>query len=121
MSLAREARKLLYHLPRLLLVFVLTLIPEINLASPVIWLLFGAWTMAVQFVAYPTENRQRPFQETLDKLKSNRAAALAFGLCATGALMIPLLNFLLIPVAVAGGTVLWRTLEQSSDAGTAQP
>ena len=112
MSLAREARKILYHLPRLLLVFILTLIPVINLAAPAIWLLFGAWTMAVQFVDYPTENRQRPFKETLDKLKSNRAAALAFGLCATGALMIPLLNFLLIPVAVAGGTVLWRTLDQ---------
>ena len=111
MSLARDARKILYHLPRLLLVFLLTLIPVINLAAPVIWLLFGAWTMAVQFVDYPTENRQQPFQDTLTKLKANRAAALAFGLCATGALMIPLLNFLLIPVAVAGGTVLWRTLE----------
>jgi CysZ protein len=116
-SIAREARKLLYYLPRLLLVFVLTLIPVVNLAAPAIWLLFGAWTMAVQFVDYPTENRQRPFQETLVKLKSNRAAALTFGLCATGALMIPLLNFLLIPVAVAGGTLLWRAL----DAGGAQP
>ncbi len=116
MSLAREARKLLYHLPRLLLVFVLTLIPVINLAAPLIWLLFGAWTMAVQFVDYPTENRQQPFQETLAKLKANRGAALGFGLCATGALMIPLLNFLLIPVAVAGGTVLWRALEDRPSA-----
>lgn len=121
MSLAREARKLLYHLPRLLLVFLLTLIPVVNLAAPLIWLLFGAWTMAVQFVDYPTENRQQPFQQTLQKLKANRAAALAFGLCATGALMIPLLNFLLIPVAVAGGTVLWRTLEQGSTGGRSQP
>lgn len=116
MSLAREARKLLYHLPRLLLVFVLTLIPVINLAAPLIWLLFGAWTMAVQFVDYPTENRQQPFAATLAKLNANRAAALGFGLCATGVLMIPLLNFLMIPVAVAGGTVLWRTLEGSPSA-----
>ncbi len=111
-SIAREARKLLYYLPRLILVFLLTLIPVINLAAPVLWLLFGAWTMAVQFVDYPTENRQQPFQVTLDRLKSNRAAALAFGACATGVLMIPLLNFLLIPVAVAGGTLLWRSLEE---------
>ena len=120
MSLIREGRKILYHLPRLLLVFLLTLIPVINLAAPAIWLLFGAWTMAVQFVDYPTENRQQPFQQTLEKLKANRTAALAFGLCATGALMIPLLNFLLIPVAVAGGTILWRKLEQRPAAG-AQP
>ena len=113
-SIAREARKLLYYLPRLLLVFVVTLIPVINLAAPFIWLLFGAWTLAVQFVDYPTENRQEPFQVTLDKLKSNRSAALAFGACATGVLMIPLLNFLLIPVAVAGGTLLWHRLDEAS-------
>jgi len=118
-SIARESRKLLYYLPRLLLVFVLTLIPVVNLAAPAIWLLFGAWTMAVQFVDYPTENRQRPFRETLIKLKSNRAAALAFGLCATAALMIPLLNFLLIPVAVSGGTLLWRSLDENGGSSRA--
>ena len=110
-SLAREGRKLLYHLPRLLAVFLITLIPVVNLAAPAIWLLFGAWTMAVQFVDYPTENRQEPFAVTLDKLRDHRGAALAFGLCATVALMIPLLNFLLIPVAVAGGTLLWRFVD----------
>lgn len=116
-SISRELRKLLYYLPRLLAVFLITLIPVVNLVAPAIWLLFGAWTLAVQFVDYPTENRQRPFQETLTLLKSNRAAALTFGLCATGALMIPLLNFLLIPVAVAGGTLLWRSLKESGQPG----
>ncbi len=113
-TIGREARKLLYHLPRLLGVFILTLIPVINLAAPAIWLLFGAWTLAVQFADYPTENRQRPFQETLARLKGNRTAALAFGACATGALAIPFLNFLLIPVAVAGGTLLWHDLADSA-------
>lgn len=110
-SLVRETRKLLYYLPRLLVVFLVTLIPVVNVAAPVIWLLFGAWILAVQFADYPTENRQRPFTETLDRLKANRAAALVFGACATGALAIPFLNFLLIPVAVAGGTLLWHDLE----------
>jgi len=110
-SLSREFRKLIYYLPRLVIVFLVTLIPVINLAAPVIWLVFGAWTMAVQFADYPTENRQQPFRVTLEKLHSNRGAALAFGACATAALMIPLLNFILIPVAVAGGTLLWRYLD----------
>jgi len=112
-SLVRETRKLLYYLPRLLVVFLVTLIPVINLAAPVIWLLFGAWILAVQFADYPTENRQRPFAETLTRLRANRAAALAFGACATGALAIPFLNFLLIPAAVAGGTLLWHELEDT--------
>ncbi|MFV2089242.1 MAG: sulfate transporter CysZ, partial [Pseudomonadales bacterium] len=70
-SFAREGRKLLYYLPRLVAVFLLTLIPVVNLASPFIWLIFGAWTMAVQFIDYPGENRQQPFQDTLAKLHAN--------------------------------------------------
>jgi len=112
-SLVRETRKLLYYLPRLLVVFLVTLIPVVNVAAPVIWLLFGAWTLAVQFADYPTENRQRPFAETLRLLKANRGAALTFGACATAALAIPFLNFLLIPVAVAGGTLLWHELQDT--------
>lgn len=117
-TLMRELRKLAYHLPRLLLVFVLTLIPVINLAAPAIWLLFGAWTMAVQFCDFPLENRQRPFRDTLTLLQRNRLAALGFGLCTALVLAIPLLNFLLIPVAVCGGTLLWDRL--ANKAGEAQ-
>ena len=113
-SLAREARKLGYHLPRLLIVFILTLIPVINLAAPLIWLVFAAWTMAVQFCDYPAENRHQPFAETLERLRRNRAAALGFGICASLVLAIPLLNFLLIPVAVSGGTLLWHELSHSA-------
>ena len=109
-SLGREGRKLIYHLPRLLLVFVITLIPAVNVVSPLLWLLFGAWTLAVQFCDYPGENRGLPFADTLRRLKANRAAALSFGLCASLAMAIPLLNFLLIPVAVAGGTLLMREM-----------
>ena len=115
-TLLRELRKLGYHLPRLLLVFVLTLIPLINVAAPVIWLLFGAWTMAVQFCDFPVENRQRPFQDTLVVLKQNRAAALGFGFCTALVLAIPLVNFVLIPVAVSGGTLLWHQLTDTDTA-----
>lgn len=110
-AFGRELRKLGYHLPRLLLVFVITLIPVVNLAAPVVWLIFGAWTLAIQFCDYPAENRGRPFVETVALLKQNRGAALGYGACATLALAIPFVNFLLIPVAVAGGTILWRRLQ----------
>ena len=71
----------------------------------------GAWTLAVQFADYPLENRGRPFRDTLTLLRANRAAALGFGACATLALAVPLVNFLLVPVAVAGGTLLWLRLD----------
>ncbi|HEX7035119.1 MAG TPA: sulfate transporter CysZ [Pseudomonadales bacterium] len=112
-AFGRELRKLGYHLPRLVIVFVLTLVPVVNLAAPLLWLVFGAWTLAVQFCDYPAENRGRPFRETVELLQRHRAAALGFGACATFTLAIPLLNFLMIPVAVAGGTLLWRRLTEA--------
>lgn len=110
-ALGRELRKLGYHLPRLLGVFVITLIPGVNALAPAVWLLFGAWTLAVQFCDYPAENRGQPFRDTVSLLRRHRGAALGYGACATLALAIPLVNFLLIPVAVAGGTILWRRLQ----------
>jgi CysZ protein len=104
----REGRKLGYHLPRLIGVFLVTLIPLVNLLSPFIWFVFGAWTMAVQFADYPAENRGLPFNDTLIRLRQQRLTALGFGACTALVLAIPLLNFLLIPVAVAGGTLLWH-------------
>jgi len=113
-AMAREIRKLGYYLPRLLVVFLLTLVPGINAVAPFVWFGFGAWTLAVQFCDYPTENRGRPFRETLDLLRRDRGAAFGYGSCATLALAIPLLNFLMIPVAVAGGTLLHRRLAEGT-------
>ena len=110
-ALGRELRKLVYYLPRLIVVLALSLIPLINAAAPLIWFLFGAWTLAIQFCDYPGENRGLPFRDTLALLKRNRAAALGYGSCATLALAIPVLNFLMIPVAVAGGTLLYRRMQ----------
>ena len=73
--------------------------------------------MAVQFCDFPVENRQRPFQETLSALRRERTAALGFGLCTAVVLAIPLLNFVLIPVAVSGGTLLWQNLQRAQPDG----
>ena len=114
-AISREARKLLYHLPRLLAAFLLTLIPVVNTLSPFIWFLFGAWMMAIQFADLPAENWSRSFQDTRSRLRSRRSAALAFGGCTTALMSVPLLNILVIPVAVAGGTLLWHRLEAASE------
>ncbi|MEZ5557308.1 MAG: sulfate transporter CysZ [Pseudomonadales bacterium] len=106
-TFARELRKLGYHLPRLLAVLLLSLLPVINTVAPLIWFLFGAWTLAVEFADYPAENRARPFRETLTLLRQHRAAAMGYGVCATAALSIPLVNFLFVPAVCAGGTLLW--------------
>ncbi|MDP6374934.1 MAG: sulfate transporter CysZ [Pseudomonadales bacterium] len=119
-AVKREARKMLYHLPRLLAAFLLTLIPVVNAVSPLIWFFFGAWVMAVQFADLPAENWARPFKDTCSRLREHRLSAIAFGGCTTALMSVPIVNILVIPVAVAGGTLLWHRLESDvqSSGGT---
>jgi CysZ protein len=109
-TMLRELRKIAYHLPRILLLVVVSFIPVLNALAPLLWLGFGAWMMAVQFCDYTTENRTHEFSETLTLLGSHRAATIGFGLCVTVAMSIPLLNFIVAPVAVTGGTLLMQDI-----------
>src|SRR5690606_12869490 len=51
-SLGRELRKIVYYLPRLTGLLLLTLIPVVNLLASPLLLLFGVWMMAVQYIDY---------------------------------------------------------------------
>lgn len=106
----RELAKLRYHLPRLAALLLLALVPGANVAAPLLWLLVGAWLLALQFVDYAAENRGLPLAATRALLARHRAAALAFGGLATLALAVPLAAPFVIPAAVCGGVVLWRRL-----------
>lgn len=106
-ALGREVAKLMYHLPRLLGIFLLTLVPVINVAAPILWVLFGAWMMAVQYTDFAADNNEVSFRELRTRLGRTRVQAIAFGLLAYLALAIPIVNLFLIPASVAGGTVFW--------------
>ena len=112
-AISRELRKLGYSLPRLLGVFLISLIPIVSPFAPLLWWIFGAWIMAVQFADYATENRGEPFRATLSRLRSNRTTAFGFGAVTTLLMAVPLLNVVVIPVAVCGGAMLWRSLDGS--------
>ena len=113
-ALARELRKLRYHLPRLLALLLLGFVPVLNAIAPFLWVLFGAWLMAVQFCDFSTENNQRDFEHTLNTLRQHRFKALGFGACVTLAMSIPLLNFIIGPIAATGGTLLMMRLNGNS-------
>jgi len=115
-ALGREATKLRYHIPRLIGLLLLGFIPLINTLTPFLWLVFGAWLMAAQFCDYCCEHRGLSFQHTLATLRRHRLAALGFGMCATLGMAIPILNFLIAPIAVIGGTQLMaRCLDADAD------
>ena len=106
-ALAREIAKLMYVLPRLLGLVLMTIIPLVNTVSPFLWLLFGAWMMAIQYTDYGADNSDWSFGDLKDALGRNRLQAILFGLPAYLLLTVPIVNLVLMPVGVAGGTRFW--------------
>jgi len=106
-SVTREISKLVYYLPRLIGLVVISLIPGLNALAPFLWIAFGAWMMAVQYTDYAADNNEISFSELRSRLNSNTFQALSFGMPAYFLLAIPLINLVLIPAGVAGGTKFW--------------
>ncbi|MDQ7050108.1 MAG: sulfate transporter CysZ [Enterobacterales bacterium] len=104
--IGREWRKLAYFIPRALLCLILLFTP-ISPLVPIIWFIFNAWMLAIQYVDYPQDNHRQTFNQTLELLRQNRGAAYSFGLLVMLFTMIPVINIVLMPVAVAGATNFW--------------
>ncbi len=106
-SLWSELRKLLYFILRAIPLGLLFLIPGINLAAPVIWILFSAWMLAIEYADYPMANHRLLFPAQRKLLRQRRMLSWGFGGSTLLMTMVPLLNFLAMPVAVAGATAMW--------------
>ena len=106
-GIIREILKLLYYLPMLIFVLLLTFIPVINTVSPIAWFVLGAWMMSLQFVDYPMDNHQLSFGEVKEAVRSRRMTSLGFGGLVALFASIPIVNFFVVPSAVVGATLFW--------------
>ncbi|WP_461537769.1 sulfate transporter CysZ [Spongorhabdus nitratireducens] len=106
-SLSRELQKIMYYLPRALLLLVLTFIPVINLITPILWFLFSAWMLAIQYCDFAADNQQISFKAMLRQLKDDWGGSLGLGICLSLAMLIPGVNLILMPAAVIAGSLLW--------------
>lgn len=109
-TLIDELRKIgyaiLWSIPFLILAFA---IPVVGAA---IWFLFTAWMLAVQYSDFPMGNHGLKFRAMRARLSKRRFLSIGFGAAAAGLTMIPVLNFIAMPAAVAGATAMWvRELE----------
>lgn len=106
--LGREWQKLVYSLPKFIGLFLLGFIPFIGQTIiPVLTFLFTAWMMAIQYCDYPFDNHKIAFHTMRFKLTENRTQSLTFGTLVTLCTFIPVVNLVIIPVAVCGATALW--------------
>ena len=103
----REIAKLLYYLPMAAFVLLVTFIPVLNTAAPVLWFLLGAWMMSIQFVDYPMDNHQLSFADVKEAVRRRRLSSMGFGGAVALCTGIPLVNFFVVPAAVVGATLLW--------------
>jgi CysZ protein len=106
-TLFDETKKLLFALLWAIPFLILFLIPGVNVAAPVLWFLYSAWMLTLQYADYPMSNNGLKFREIRARLRKRRVTGLGFGAAAAVLTMIPVVNFIAMPSAVAGATALW--------------
>lgn len=107
-AIVNELRKLLHYLLLLAFGLVLWWVPLLNLAVPVYWVIVAVWMSALEYLSYPMENHGIGFRDARKLLRQRRMLNLGFGAGVMLASVIPVVNFLVMPAAVAGATLMWR-------------
>ncbi|MCW8957311.1 MAG: EI24 domain-containing protein [Gammaproteobacteria bacterium] len=112
--MSSEIAKLIYILKWSVIILVISFIPAINLAAPFLWLVFGAWMLAMEYMDYPMSNHGHFFKEINKQVAADKSLSLGFGFGVFMFTSIPLLNFLAMPAAVSGATALWVRRESQN-------
>ena len=114
-SVLSQLGKLAYILFWSAALLLISFIPLINFAAPFLWVIFGSWMMSLEYLDYPMGNHELDFKQEKQILAARKGLALGYGSSVMVLTSIPLLNFIVMPVAVAGATLLWvEQLESDS-------
>lgn len=107
-----ELKRVLYIITRLLPLLLLFLIPVINVIASLVLAVFGAWCLAMEYMAYPLENEGLLFVEQKELLGTSRLGVLSFGAVTMLGLTLPILNIIVAPAAVIGATLYLHELRE---------
>lgn len=104
----REWQKFIWYLPRALVLLILYFIPGVGqTVAPLFWFIFSAWMLAIQYCDYPFDNHKVKFSDMRIALRKNKVAQLQFGSLVNLCTLVPIVNLLIMPVAVCGATAMW--------------
>ncbi|MBF8271320.1 MAG: Sulfate transporter CysZ [Magnetococcales bacterium] len=106
-AMANELEKLFYSIKWLFLVPILFFIPVVNVVASPVWFILCAWMMAVEYADFPMANHAMGGRAVRRHLRRNWGGSLGFGVAVMVLMMVPVVNFLAMPAAVAGATVFW--------------
>ncbi len=114
-TLLREWRKLTYFIPRMIGFFLIGwFFPVIG---QLIWFLFIAWVLAIQYCDYAFDNNRYDFDYMRHILGHNKSACFGFGGAVSIVTAMPLINLIVMPAAICGATLMWveQLEEQAQD------
>ena len=106
-NLHSEMAKFSYFMIRSIPLLVPFWIPVIQLVAPVIWLLFITWMTSLAYLEYPMANEGMSFAKMRGYLSTYRRIVFGFGLGTLLLMMLPIVNFIAMPLAVTGATKLY--------------
>ncbi|AXR06459.1 sulfate transporter CysZ [Salinimonas sediminis] len=104
-TLGREAAKFVWYMPRAIGFFLLFLL--VPIIGQIVWFLFSAWMQAIVYCDYPYDNHKVPFKAMRQHLAGHKSKALSFGIMVNIFSLVPVLNFVVMPVAICGATHMW--------------
>jgi CysZ protein len=106
--LMRELQKFGYYLLWAIPIFLSYFIPVIGqTVTPIIWFLFTAWQINIQYADYAFDNHKISFERMRQLLKQDCADNVLFGILIGFFTMMPLFNLIIMPIAVCGSTAMW--------------
>lgn len=106
-TVSSQLGKLIYILLWSAGLLLVSMIPAINFISPVLWVIFGSWLLSLEYLDYPMGNHNLSFCQQKKILKQRRRLSLGFGGMVMILTSIPIVNFFVMPIAVAGATAMW--------------
>ena len=110
--MGNELEKFFYAIKWLIWFPILFFIPVVNTLISPLWFVFCAWMMAVEYGDYPMANQGMDGRAVRQHLKRNGGGSLGFGVAVMMMMMVPVVNFLVMPAAVAGATIFWLKTRQ---------
>lgn len=110
-SIGNELIKLKHSLYLMMPLVFLSLIsfafPLISPLVAILWMIYTVWVLTLEYADFPMGNHNIPFRHARERLASKRFLSLGFGSMVLLATLIPFVNFLVMPIAVAGATKMY--------------
>ncbi len=103
-----ELGKLLYFVAWAIPLIVLSFVPAVNVAAPALWAVSTSWMLALEYADYPLGHRGLDHRAQRRLLRRHWPLTLGFGGMTLLLTLVPVLNFLAMPAAVIGATLMWN-------------